>query len=914
MHSTDHPPIRLGAPGEEISRKSLHTLARRFLHLHRQRLNTLNQCLNRLQRDCLEVLPLLFHHNHPALPGFCGGIAPAGICDYRASAPARQAIKRISPGFDYRRRGNPEAPILALFLMGSVGSVAWSDDSDLDLWVCHRSDLDPESLQNLEAKCRDIERWAENRGLEIHCFLVDPEGFRQGKLSPLSGESSGSTQHILLLEEFYRTAIHMAGRRLLWWLVPPEQEHRYGEYAAYLQEKRFIDSAAFIDLGGLDHIPAKEFVSAGMWHLYKALDSPYKALLKLQLLLSYADEYPRPTWLASRIKQEIYAGHFEESKLDPYIRLYEKVERFLIEQHQEALLTLVQRGFALKTRHAMHYPHLRPRVESLLRIWGWNTDRGWSTHLYPRTFEALKEEWYTLVRALKLGYRTLRRFHYRYASGQSKNQEDLRILGRKLNAVLEKRPGKVEIVNLTTPADLSEPRLLITSETGRDTPDLWELRRGNKRDNSESPLLQAHYLIELIAWAQANHLAGPATHWNVLSETIPLQTTELRFLNQTIRHFLANTLTPQMETFRSRAKLQCVALFPNIATPGRPQRSVYEITSERFDPLAYGAKRQVLIHSMETLILNSWGELQVKHYEGLEGLFDCLCLLYDQAGPTLQLEAHCFTSRTLAMRLVELFRTLAKAMEMDDAGQFVLIAGHSFYLFQQQNRSLNWWEVGEEKALLEHLERPREKFAHVVFDRHAMNDSPLPYLYQQNQPDKLQLFVHPLKRGTEIFVLDERGALFHQLHTDTPFPAIVQRYVILLEALDRRYGGKLPLEIDRLEQTTAGKWKKEPLESIQISDTAIDVRVYAEEYPGSAVHYTIVCDDREFCSEELEERVFTVAASHIKRLRRGKTAYPVYVSDIEVPPSVLGVPSSSMIHTAPLLHYKRRLEQRLNQT
>ncbi len=744
MPSTNHPPIRLGAPGEEISRKHFGILARRFLHLHRQRLEKLNKCLNRRQRDSLEILPLLFHHNHPALPGYCAGLAPAGICDYRAPASARQAIKRIAPGFDYRRRGNPEAPILALFLMGSVGSVAWSDSSDLDLWVCHRGDLDSEALARLESKCRAIEHWAEDQGLEIHCFLIEPEQFRQGKLSPLSGESSGSTQHILLLEEFYRSAIHLAGRRLLWWLIPPEQEHRYREYSAYLLERRFIDSSSFIDLGGLEDIPPAEFVSAGMWHLYKALDSPYKALLKLQLLLSYAAEYPGPTWIASSIKRDIFAGNLEESRFDPYIRLYEKVERFLTGQGQHSLLTLVRRGFAIKTRHALHHPQLRPQVETLLRSWGWDETRRGTYQLYPHCFDSLREEWYTLVQALELGYKILRRFHYRHAAGQNKNQEDLRILGRKLNAVLEKRPGKVEIIHLTTTADLTEPNLVIAGDNERDAPARWVLRRGKNLKTSNPPLFQAHYLIELLAWTHANHLAGPATHWSVLSETTPLEPTELRFLNHKVKQFLPAASSGGMDTYRSRAKLKNVALFPNIAHPSRPQRANFEITSERFDPLAYGATRQILIHRMETLTLNSWGELQVKRHEGLEGLFDCLCLLFDQAGSALQLEAHCFTSRTIALRIVELYHALARTMEQDHTASYILTAGHAFYLFRQQNGSLNWWEVGGPKALLEHLGQPRALFSHVVFDRHIPEDTPLPFLYQHNQMNKSQLFIHPL--------------------------------------------------------------------------------------------------------------------------------------------------------------------------
>ena len=48
--------------------------------------------------------------------------------------------------------------------------------------------------------------------------------------------SSGSTQHNLLLEEFYRTSILVAGRYPMWWVVPPQFEKNYDEFIQWLQE------------------------------------------------------------------------------------------------------------------------------------------------------------------------------------------------------------------------------------------------------------------------------------------------------------------------------------------------------------------------------------------------------------------------------------------------------------------------------------------------------------------------------------------------------------------------------------------------------------------------------------------------------------------------------------------------------
>ncbi|MFP1528884.1 hypothetical protein ACLB1R_27335 [Escherichia coli] len=40
----------------------------------------------------------------------------------------------------------------------------------------------------------------------------------------MGGEDCGSTQHILLLDEFYRTAVRLAGKRILWNMVQCDEE------------------------------------------------------------------------------------------------------------------------------------------------------------------------------------------------------------------------------------------------------------------------------------------------------------------------------------------------------------------------------------------------------------------------------------------------------------------------------------------------------------------------------------------------------------------------------------------------------------------------------------------------------------------------------------------------------------------
>ena len=104
----------------------------------------------------------------------------------------------------------------------------------------------------------------------MHFFVLNPNTFKQGQHDSLSSDSSGSTQHYLLLDEFYRSSLLLTGRYPLWWLVPPEHESNDEEYVDELVANRKTDRDDFIDFGGLGDIPANEILDAAVWQRNKS--------------------------------------------------------------------------------------------------------------------------------------------------------------------------------------------------------------------------------------------------------------------------------------------------------------------------------------------------------------------------------------------------------------------------------------------------------------------------------------------------------------------------------------------------------------------------------------------------------------------------------------------------------------------
>jgi len=125
-------------------------IKQRFLNINDERLKRIDADLRTSQRDFLTLLPLLFHVNHPLLPGYISKDTPIGIPLYSPAQEALHLAMRISRSFEYKKKAYREFSIEAIYLMGSSGTIAYNDKSDFDIWICHNESLDVELVDELE--------------------------------------------------------------------------------------------------------------------------------------------------------------------------------------------------------------------------------------------------------------------------------------------------------------------------------------------------------------------------------------------------------------------------------------------------------------------------------------------------------------------------------------------------------------------------------------------------------------------------------------------------------------------------------------------------------------------------------------------------------------------------------------------
>ncbi|TBU97002.1 class I adenylate cyclase [Phytopseudomonas dryadis] len=929
-----------------IDRKVLSQLRARFIKINHGRLARAMLALSPRQQLALKLLPLLFHVNHPLLPGYVSGLTPAGLSGFEPDAGLLAEAQRLTRSFAYKpSRGRAPGPIHGLFLMGSLGTVAQAEQSDMDLWVCHAADLDNQARHELRKKCDLLQAWAASLGAEAHFFLIDPERFREGdREAQLTSDDCGTTQHYLLLDEFYRTAIWLGGRTPLWWLVPAYEEQRYQAFTEVLLSKRFIRADEVLDLGHLAHVPSGEFIGAGMWQLFKGIESPFKSVLKLLLTEVYASEHPRVECLSLRFKQAVYDGHLDLDELDPYIVIYRRLEEYLGARGETERLELVRRCLYLKVNKKISRPPRnrskswqRLLLERLTRQWQWNERQ--LAMLDSRSQWKVRQvsaERRALVNELNYSYRFLSLFARSQASDHSISSRDLGILGRRLYAAFERKAGKVEFINPGIAPDLGEDTLtLVHCPTPREN--RWALYNGSlgaQEWPDFAPLKRARELLELLAWCHRNGVIDAGTRLSLHPGSSDLSEQELNNLRICLQQAFPLPLSSVPESVLLRASRPSqVLLLINVGIDPLKQHSQMNVhmTSDRTDALGYSGVRENLVLTLDQITLNSWNELMVSRYDGANALLDCLSDFLNAlpaSGERPNLHVRCFCrnrASAIAERVEELLRDTLASLDSGRRSRYLLQITQRYHLIDLVPGQVSHAALDNLPSLLEYLAQERPEYRPLQLDRKVLEGQDLALILAEGRPACIQVFyrLHENSGMAEITVLDEHDAVWRQqvaFHDEQSLLTPLQRF---LQSLLYRRNALLPLDnpqpptpleilyyqILPAAPMRAQRLERRPPPMALVSHPFYDVQAILEPAHGQRVHVTLYCNHREFSELEYGEDLFSTVARHILAQRRDGERYPFYITDLDLS-ALLGDGQPQVVH---YLRHKSRLEAALNQ-
>lgn len=772
-----------------VDRKLLKTIKNRFLQVNAERFERCNKGLSAKHQDILQVLPLLYHINHPLMPGYVSQDSPLGVSAYQPDKTALSIAKSFSQTFKFKSSSRQNEQIHAIYMMGSTGTLAHSESSDVDLWLCADPALSNDELAQLAEKARKIDDWANGLGLELHTFLMNAERFKQGKVdNQMDKESSGSAQHYLLLDEFYRTAILLAGRYPVWWLIPPDLEDDYEAKVELLLGKRFVKQKEVIDFGTAANIPKSELIGAGLWQLYKGLDSPYKSVLKILLAEVYAQELPESETLSQMFKRAVYDDELAIENLDPYLLVYQRLEAYLSNRREHKRLEIVQKSFYLKVAKKLSRPPTgraaswqRKLLEKTVRSWGWPESkfRYLDARATWKVDEVLTER-QALVAELSYCYRFLSQYSRTHGIRSSITAEDLNLLGRKLYANFQKKAGKIERVNPGIVSNLWEENLAIHHTSSSIIPSEhagWLLYRnlGTDTDASfEVPLKKSSSMIELIAWLYFNGIISNSTRLSFIPGNTEYRLQELQNMIRALQQTVEVPLPPvKQASYIDAAKVTRVLLFINSGVD--PMEALAEKgmqrLSDRTDVLDYSTDRVSLVRTIDQISINTWNEVSAYRYEVgdtlMQTLQSFLQVSHEQLGVSdCQLSVFCFCPQRasiIAKRVEGIFSEMHAAFFKDSEVRpvrYVLDMAGRHYIVQFVDDQFRYFSYASESELYKALMQSQRCFSPIIFDDLAQQGETLvravlPY----NLPDMIQVFFYQHHEMFQLVVLDEHGSL-----------------------------------------------------------------------------------------------------------------------------------------------------------
>ncbi|EXF91877.1 adenylate cyclase [Pseudomonas fluorescens HK44] len=931
---------------EGIDRKVLSQLRARFLKLNDGRLARAMEGLSPRQQGVLTLLPLFFHVNHPLLPGYVSGSTPAGLSNFEPDATALAEAQRLTRSFSYKpRHGNPPRPIQGLFLMGSLGTLAQTDQSDMDVWVCHAPDLSESELAELRKKCQLLETWAASQGAEAHFFLIDPQRFVRGERdTQLSSDDCGTTQHYLLLDEFYRTAIWLAGRTPIWWLVPVYEEAGYDQYTHTLLSKRFIRADETLDLGHLAQIPPGEFIGAGLWQLFKGIESPYKSVLKLLLTEVYASEHPNVKCLSLRFKQAVFANRLDLDELDPYIVVYRRIEEYLTARGEPERLELVRRALYLKVNRKLtgnsgqrSKSWQRLLLERLAEEWGW--DQRQLAMLDSRSQWKVRQvsaERRALVNELNYSYRFLTQFARTEQSVSLINKRDLNVLGRRLYAAFERKADKVEFINPGIAPDLAEDTLTLVQSVNKKEPGQthWGLYNGNlgaQEWEHFAPIKCSRELLELLTWCHRNGVIDSSTRLALHPGSSDLSEFELFNLLGSLQQTIALPLTSVSEEQLLHASVPSeVLILVNVGVdPLKHHRDLNILmTTERTDSLSYAGVRENLVLTLDQVTLNSWNEVLVSRYDGAHALLDCLRdylnnLPRGPRQPRLRVRCFCHNrAQFIAQRVEEVLDTAQNLLLSKLNHRYLIQVQQHYHVLELVPGQVNHVALASLPALLDYLNQDLTRYSPLQLDPMALADHDLALILPMGQPDCIQVFYRINDAHAELYVLDEFNALWQQpqpYHDEQSLLVPLQRF---LQSILYRRDALLPMDaaqpVTVLETlyyqlqpsgtSRARRVEPRPAAQTPVNKPFYDVQaIVGKAVPGQG-QVTLYCNQREFSELEHGDQLFAMVAQEIVGQRREAQHYRCYITDLDLSGLLGDGQSSSNLY----LRYKADLERALN--
>lgn len=916
----------------ETDQEKLLALRNRFVLVNNARLARTKSALESRQQIFLELLPLLFHLNHPMLPGYVSAQAPCGVDSFKPSRILVQKAQRLARSFSYQEQSQQSADIVSIWLLGSCGTVAQRHGDPFSVAIAHQHKLNESQLELLRQKTDALSHWAASLELSVDFSLMASPQYRLDLDEPLTEIESQRSFSNFQLDKLYHSGLLIGGRIPGWWLVPPQLEKHYDQYLFMLRKKQLIDPDECLDFGRITDISAAEFIENSAQHLNRAIDYPYEATLYVMMSEVYAAVFPKIEPLSRHFKTAIHNDRVNLDELDPDVMVYRDIEQYLLQRGEPKRLDLVRRCFYFKAAEQLSqpsatsvHPWRRQLIEKLVDEWQWSPEYLLQLDNRPHwKIDEASSEQKELVRELTNNYRFLLEFVRNCNSTESIDPEPMNILGRKLFAAFERKAGKIERINPTISYGLAEEHLCFFQTADKRA---WAVSAQMVNANQTykaHPLKRSNSLISLLAWCQFNGLTNTNTKLSIIEGEHGINDFELQNMARSLRGKIpANSLENALRFSDSKRPVS-IQLFINVGSDATDNAA-----------RALNIPDSMAIANIEEVILNNWGEITTRRFDGEFALIRCLreYLQTLPPGKDVQpppLQTYCFTANrasSTASRVEKLLSSINDCYyhgSHSSNSRYLLQLQKYYFVIQFEHNRPNIERADNYQKLLALLGKTQSHYSPVRLDDHCLKGSVLGSVLKSAKPDCIQIFYQQRGEIADVYVLDEMGSLHF---FTTPF----RDEHTLLAPLDQfMHSMSFRESTETTDNSSTFSFQHYRLEYYEISGPAdalqltrcglsgdtgmgyyFNVQAIGERDVNGRIIFNIYCDQNEFTELELGGKLYDTVAKFIIDRRGSRQRYPCYITDLDLSRCINRQRHGS-IQTTDYLRYKQKLEKALN--
>ena len=443
------------------------------------------------KRSLLFQLPWFFELNTPNIVG------------YIPYAPSGFSIKPLTP-FPFNRdilsihtKNNEKKELIGLYLMGSLATLAQNSDSDIDCWLVYADFVSENRLKLLHKKIDLILNFFAHHHIKIHFYIIKENDniVNENIIHYLSYKKYRTARNHYLLEEFYRSYIRLSGKKLIWWN----------------NNEKILDHQTFISLGKLKPC-LNQLLGITLSHIYRAINTPYKAAIKILLMESYT----HPQYHDFHLRDEIWiklCNNVPLKKLDHYLLMYYRIEKYLLSTKEYEKLYIIQKCFYLKFNISLQQLNKKNyksmSINKLIKNWLLNKkDLKHLDNIQYWNINDLFNYYAELNFLIKNSYSRLTKFLHYHNIDNTVKLSELCILSHSIFGKQHfQEQYRIYTFNTLKHINLYEKYILIEKNDNT-----YYLYSSNLHHQKTVLLYTNNNLLKIILWGSINHIIASTTH------------------------------------------------------------------------------------------------------------------------------------------------------------------------------------------------------------------------------------------------------------------------------------------------------------------------------------------------------------------------------------------------------------------